>query len=405
MAESYILSGGTCVLSDRLLEGGFLVVRDGIIGEVGHESLSDHLAENPGDRALPVIDCEGSWVLPRLIEMHMHGAFGIGFESLADGGDLLEIARRLEARGVGGFVPTILWDLGSVRRLVAAIESSGLAGTVVPGIYIEGPFVNPERRGGIGLQQIRAPDAGLCGEIIDACRGMLRIMTLAPELAGIEFLYPVLREAGVLVSLGHSGASAGVALPPPPFSVTHLFNAMSGLDHRGGGLANIALAGSSAWAELNADGVHVNASSMKVASLCIPPERLILTSDAVVSAGLGPGSYSYFGKQVRSGPDGVRYKDSGTLIGSSTLGIDIVKSFVAASGASLPSAIASMSRTPSAALGLSASSHGGSIETGAKADLFIWDNSLSSCRRPGKAKPVIAASDSGSSARREGGPA
>ena len=383
MVESYILSGGTLILPDRRIERGILVVRDGIIRHVGHKSLSDHLASYPEDRALPVIGCDDSCILPRLTEMHIHGAFGVGFESVGGGADILKIARGLEGRGVSCFVPTILWDRAAVQRLVAAIEASGLPGSVVPGIYIEGPFVNPERRGGIGLPQIALPDVDLCREILDVSRGRLRIMALAPELPGVQALYPVLREAGVLVSLGHSGASTGVPLPPPPFSVTHLYNAMSGLDHRGGGLANIALAGRSAWVELNADGIHVNASAMKVASLCIPPERLVLTSDAVVSAGLGYGVYSYFGKSVSSGHDGVRYSDTGTLIGSSRLGIDIVKSFIAASGASLPAAVASMSRTPSAALGLAASAHGGSIEPGAKADLFIWDKAFSTCHRPG----------------------
>jgi N-acetylglucosamine-6-phosphate deacetylase len=173
-----------------------------------------------------------------------------------------------------------------------------------------------------------------------------------------------------------------VALPPPPFSVTHLFNAMSGLDHRGGGLANIALAGLSTWAELNADGIHVNATGMKVASLCLPPSRLILTSDAVISAGLGHGNYRYFGQAVSSDATGVRYEKTGTLIGSSRLGMEIVNSFTQATKVPLFAAVASMSVTPATALGL-ASSYRRGLSEGAAADLFIWDKGLTSCRRPG----------------------
>ncbi|HWR12187.1 MAG TPA: hypothetical protein VN445_10220 [Rectinemataceae bacterium] len=389
MADNYILAGGAFVLPDRFVEGGTLVVREGRICRIGREALPEHLSTNPGDGDLPVIDCSGSLVLPRLVEMHIHGAFGIGFENVAGGEDILEVARRLERRGVGCFVPTILWDEGAVERLVAAIEASGLPEAVIPGIYIEGPFIDPKHRGGINLPQIDAPDADLCGKIVDTARGRLRIMALAPELPGIEALYPILRENGVLISLGHSGASASVALPPPPFSVTHLYNAMSGLDHRGGGggLVNVALSGSPAWTELNADGIHVNGSCMKVASLCVPPERLILTSDAVISAGLDYGEYRYFGKSVTSRTNGVRYSETGTLIGSNKLGIQIALSYMAATGASLPSAIASMSRAPAAALGLAISDHGGGIEEGAPADLFIWDRSLTSCRRPCEPNP------------------
>ena len=383
MADNKILSGGTFVLPDRLLEGGILVVREGMIRHVGGESLEGYLSSNSGDRDLDVVDCGGSFVAPRLVEMHIHGAFGIGFENVRGAEDILEVAKRLEKRGVGCFVPTILWDEEAVGRLVDAIEASRLPTETIPGIYIEGPFIDPKHRGGINLPQIHAPDADLCRKIIDTAKGRLRIMALAPELPGIETLYPILRENGVLVSLGHSGASAGVALPPPPFSVTHLFNAMSGLDHRsgGGGLVNIALAGVPSWTELNADGIHVNASSMKAASRCIPPERLILTSDAVVSAGLEYGDYRYFGKSVASGPNGARYSETGTLIGSNKLGMQIVKSFMAATGVPLAPAIASMSRSPGAALGFTTGGQGGSIEAGAKAELFIWDKTLTACRR------------------------
>ncbi len=382
MADSYIIAGGTIILADRLLEGGLVVVRGGRIGHIGPESPERYLAAHPEDKGLAMIDGASSFVIPRLVEMHIHGAFGRGFENISGGADLVAIASGLEKRGVGCFLPTILWDEDAVSRLVAAIEDSGLPETVVPGIYIEGPFVDPGRRGGIGLGQIAKPDPDLCRKIVATAKGRLKIMALAPELPGIEAIYPVLEETGVLVSLGHSGASPGVALPKK-FSVTHLFNAMSGLDHRGGGLANIALAGGPSWVELNADGIHVNASSMKVASLCIPPERLILTSDAVISAGLPYGDFSYFGKPVHSGPHGARYKESGTLIGSNRLGMEIVASFIAATGQSLPAAIRSMSATPSAALGLDALDCGGTIEVGAKADIFIWDSSLSACSRPG----------------------
>ena len=381
MADGFILANGTAVLPDRLLEKSTIAASGGKIVAIGRESAEEIAASRPECRGLPVIDCAGAYILPRLVEMHIHGAFGIGFESVAGPGELLTVVRELRARGVGSFVPTILWDEGAVSRLAAAIEASGLPESVLPGIYIEGPFVNPEKRGGIGLEHIHAPDAELCRRILRAARGKLKIMALAPELPGIEALYPILDRAGVRISLGHSAADAGVAAPTGSYSVTHLFNAMSGLDHRRGGLVNLALAGRSAWAELNADGVHVNATCMAVASRCIPPDKLILTSDAVVASGLPYGEYSYFGAPVRSGSDGVRYLESGTLMGSNRLGMEIVASYRRASGASLPDAVASMSRTPSELLGFRPEERA-CLEIGAAADLFVWDRGLASCRRP-----------------------
>lgn len=391
------------MLPDRLLEKGLLVAREGSIVFAGAQNLSDYLASNPRFRGLPVMDCGGCIIAPRLVEMHLHGAFGIGFENLRGGDDLLYMFEEFRKRGIGCFVPTILWDEKAVGRLVDAIEEARLPKTVLPGIYIEGPFVNPKKRGGINPGQIAAPDADLCKKIIDTARGMLKIMTVAPELPGIGAIYPILRQAGVLVSLGHSEAGAGIgaeigSLPPSPFSITHLFNAMSGVDHRGdGGLANLALTGEPRWVELNADGIHVNASSMKIASLCIPGERLILTSDAVVSAGLAHGAYSYFGKEVVSDEKGVRYRDSHTLIGSNRLGMEIVLSFMRASGRPLHAAVASMSLVPSAALGLPDGcqleggprlpdgGHAAAFGTGAASDVFIWNKELSSCRCPADA--------------------
>ncbi len=376
MKDSFILAEGTVVLPDGDPVKADLVVRDGLVHSI-LENGSD--APRPGD--LPVLDCSDAWVLPGLVEMHIHGAFGRGFEALRGAEDLLEVARRLEAKGVSRFVPTVLWDRNVVAALVKAIKESGLHGPVIPGIYIEGPFVNPERRGGIGLAQITAPDADLCKEILQTADGMLKIMAVAPELPGVEGIYPLLSEAGVLVSLGHSAATAEVTLPPHPFSITHLFNAMSGLDHKigGGGLANIALSGRPDWTELNADGIHVNGSAVKVASRALAPDRLILTSDAVISAGLEHGSYLYFGKSVLSGTQGVRYRETGTLIGSNKLGMDIVKAYIAASGAGIAPAVAAMSHNPARAIGLEAG-----IRPGMPADLFLWDWELRSCRRPGK---------------------
>ncbi len=381
MAEGYILANGTAVLPDRLLEKATIATHGGKIVAIGAESPAEIAASRPECRGLPVVDCAGAYVLPRLVEMHIHGAFGIGFESVTGPGELLTVARELRARGAGTFVPTILWDEAAVSRLAAAIEESGLPESALPGIYIEGPFVNPEKRGGIGLDRIRAPDAELCRRILRAARGKLKIMALAPELPGVEALYPILGEAGVRISLGHSAADAGVATLKGHFSVTHLFNAMSGLDHRRGGLVNLALAGRTTWAELNADGIHVNADCMAVASRCLPPDKLVLTSDAVVAAGLPYGEYSYFGSPVRSGPDGVRYVESGTLMGSNRLGMEIVVSYRRASGAALPAAVASMSRTPSDVLGFGPATRA-CLEIGAAADLFVWDRELASCRPP-----------------------
>ena len=380
MDNSYIVQAGAIVLPGEMLEGGCLAAEDGIVDYVGTVDAATLAAENPRFRGRRIIDLRDYAILPGLTEMHIHGDFGYGFESLKGEGELRDLAGKLRERGISRFVPTLVWDEKALVSLVEIIEASGLLGTAIPGIYLEGPFLAPTKRGGIGESQILKPDPALLDRILDLTRGHLKIMTIAPELDGAPVLYARLESAGVRVSLGHSAADSHAALPHLPFSVTHLFNAMTGLDHRSGGLANIALAGKARWVELNADGIHVSPDAMLVAARCVAPDSLVLTSDAIVSAGLPFGQYEYFGKKVVSDGKGVRYAESGTLVGSNRLGMDIVLSYRRATGISLESAIASMSKVPSEVLGLVAAGTNSRIGTGASDDLFVWDRDFRACR-------------------------
>ncbi|HEY9053695.1 MAG TPA: amidohydrolase family protein [Rectinemataceae bacterium] len=379
MEHSFILAPGGLMLAESAVEGGWVRIRDGRVMSFGEDDPERVAFSDAEASSLPIYRFPESILAPGLTEFHIHGAFGLGFEAVESGEQLVRLARDLRARGVVRFIPTILWDEKAVRNLVRAIDESGLPPCTIPGIHIEGPFVNPAKRGGIGESNIHDPDPGLLERIIEIARGRLRIMTLAPELPGADALYPILRRAGILISLGHSAADASSRLPDAPFSITHLFNAMSGLDHRLGGLAGRALCGEAAWVELNADGVHVNAQGMRVAWRCIGSESLILTSDAIAPAGRAEGPCSYFGAPAVSGPDGVRYSGSGTLIGSNRLGSQIVLSFASATEAPLAQAWKAMSANPVRALGLDPARAGGTIAPGATADLFLWERGFGSC--------------------------
>jgi len=384
MIDGYSLSNINIILPDRVLENARLIVKGGTITSlVAENDTSEKGKDQELDGSLAEFNGEGCYLALPLTELHIHGAFGLGFETSMDGSALKSVAARLEEKGVGRFLPTILWDRAAVKNLVAAIEDSGLYPVTIPGIYLEGPFVNPAKRGGIGLGQIHAPDTRLCEEILDICAGMLRIMTLAPEQPGVETLYPLLRKAGVMIALGHSDANVSTILPARPYSITHLFNAMSPLDHKAGGLVNIALDGHADWVEVNADGLHVNGSALRTAFRCVAPTSLILTSDAVAPAGLDFGEYSYFGQAVRSEKAGVRYSVNGTLIGSSSLGIDIVLAFQKATGCGIPQAFTLMSANPEALLEKTTPYSASRLEPGARADLFIWNGDFTACKRIG----------------------
>ncbi len=422
--ESYVLEGGTLVLPDRVLEGGCVTVVDGRIESIAPRSREEprdceepRVDEKPKPRAasdaagapppgLPRLDARGAIITPGFMEMHIHGAGGIGFDAVSGGTDILAIRDFLLARGVTAFVPTLLCDERALIALVDAIDESGLPERVIPGIYVEGPFVNPKRRGGIPESLIRPVDPDYLRRILRLTRGKIRIMTVAPELPGIESVYAILQEAGVMISLGHSDCDPAVSpLPAGIFSITHLFNAMSGISHRQAGLANLAFSDSRPFVELNADSIHVNRECMRLVAAGIGPGRLVLTSDAVVAAGLPFGTYRYFGHSVVSGARGVRYGTTDTLMGSNSLGPQILRSWLAATDAPLADSVLALTATPSRLLGMSGVR--GRLAEGMMADLVIWDKGFAT---PAPSSRVILGkrglkyeNRDGTSAKREAG--
>ncbi|MCX8013861.1 MAG: amidohydrolase family protein, partial [Rectinema sp.] len=328
----------------------------------------------------PVVHLQHAYVIPSLVEIHIHGCGSWGFEQ-ADSADLRAARDFLETRAIGCFVPTTLWDEGVIPHLVDAIRHSSLPLWVLPGLYIEGPFVNPARRGGIPETHIRTPDVFYVRKILELTQGLLKLITIAPELPGVTDIYSIFAEAGVMVALGHSDARVGEAtLPRAPFSMTHLFNAMRGIDHREGGLANLAFSGLPAFVEVNGDGIHLNRTCLRLAARALDLDQLVLISDAVIGAGIPYGHFSYYGRDIVSSPRGVRYADTDVLMGSNRLGIEIVRLFATEAQVPLWQAIRAMSLVPRRLLGQDRDF--GSIKTGKVADLFICDRDLEQPIRP-----------------------
>jgi N-acetylglucosamine-6-phosphate deacetylase len=391
---SFVLENARLVLPDRVLEGGAVVVEDGRIAAILEAG------ESP-PTTFPRRDLGGAWLTPGLVEVHIHGCGGVGFDDLgpdlASGVAALLRARDfLRSRGVTCFVPTLVCREPELAALAAALEAAGIPESEVPGIYVEGPFIAAKRRGGIPLDTIKIPDAAALEHVLALGRGRIRLMTVAPELPGVAAIMEALTKAGVLPCLGHSDADLETTpLPEGAFSITHLFNAMSPFSHREAGLAMLPFLparrdearrdeareegrhdGHRPFVELNADGVHVGGPALRIASSGLDSDRLILISDAVVAAGLPYGDYSYYGMTVRSGPDGVRYADSGVLMGSNRLAPEILRNWLKITGASVPDAVRAMTLTPARALGLA--KERGSLEEGKLADLVAWKGDFES---------------------------
>jgi N-acetylglucosamine-6-phosphate deacetylase len=375
--RNYLLVGGKLVLPRSVLEGGTVAVREGRIAAVLESG--DDLPSG-----MERVDAAGAWVTPGLVEVHIHGAGGVGFDGLdankKSGARALAAARDfLRGRGVTCFVPTLACREAELSRLAAAIEEAAIPEQVLPGIYLEGPFINPERRGGIPLDAIRDPDTRYLGRLLNLSRGRLRLMTLAPELPGSREIVARLDAVGVLPCLGHSDAILGrITLPSGRFSITHLFNAMSPFSHKVPGLAMLPFVDRRPFVELNADGVHVNEETLRICAQAIEPDRLILVSDAIVAAGLPPGEYEYLGEKIIADGAAARYAATGVLIGSQRLAPEVLRNWMRVTGSSVPNAVKMLTLTPAQALGMD--DRRGAIAPGLIADMVIWEGEFEGVR-------------------------
>lgn len=236
---------------------------------------------------LEVIELENAYAVPGFIDSHIHG---ICEQDTTDAAfDLETMSRLLAARGVTTFAPTLVSlpteeMLQTVERLANAIDR-GCSYADVCGIHLEGPFLNPEKRGSQTRENIRKYDRAFADELIKAGKGHIKLMTFAPELDGALELTQQLMENGIIPSMGHSNADAEKTLVCVDAGVTrctYVFNGMPQLDHRNASLTTIALTDDRVSVEMIVDGIHVHPRMADLVYRCKPADKLIGISNAVV---------------------------------------------------------------------------------------------------------------------------
>ncbi|MDX6579169.1 MAG: N-acetylmuramic acid 6-phosphate etherase [Gaiellales bacterium] len=311
--------------------------------------------------------------IPALVDAQVNGYGGIDVIS-AEPEELVELGQALIRDGVTAYLPTLITadpdDVLRALRRIAALADRHASASVI-GVHLEGPFLSHARPGTHPREHLRAPDLGLLERLLDG--GPVRMVTLAPELPGAAALIELCVRRGVVVSFGHSEASAGDAargFAAGASAVTHLFNAMAPIGGRAPGLAGAALATGGIAIQLIADGVHLSDELIRVAFQAAPG-RCSLVSDAVAAAGLGDGDYRLGAVEIEV-RGGVARRADGTLAGSTgrlceglvrlgRLGIDRLD------------AIAAVTARPAALLG---ASRFGTLELGGSADVLVIDDEL-----------------------------
>jgi N-acetylglucosamine-6-phosphate deacetylase len=317
-----------------------------------------------------VIDATGLTLAPGFIDLQLNGAFGCDFT--ADPATIWDVATRLPRFGVTSFLPTIIT---SPPETVSAAQATlrkgpppGFCGATPLGLHLEGPFLNPAKRGAHNPAHLRAPD-------VNAVVGWsppngVRLVTLAPELPGALDAVRVLGERGVVVSAGHSMATYEEALAGLEAGITygtHLFNAMPPLEHRAPGLAAALLADPRAVVGLIPDGIHLHPAIVKLIWQSKGAAGVNVVSDAMGALGMLPGKYKLGDFEVTVDETSARLGD-GRLAGS-ILSLDqAVRNFIAFTGCSSSEALETVTATPAKVLGLT---DRGQIAPGFVADMVL----------------------------------
>jgi N-acetylglucosamine-6-phosphate deacetylase len=333
----------------------------------------------PGD-----VEVEGGWItavglasaagrgiaVPGFVDLQVNGFGGVDFLD-ADADGYRRAGDALLQTGVTAYLPTLITS--PEERVLAAMREVPIdeSRPRILGMHLEGPFLSPTRLGIHEASARRDPDVALLDRLLDA--GAVRLMTLAPELAGADALIERLLERGVAVSVGHSDATAeqaNAAFDRGVHSVTHIFNAMRPFLHRDPGIAGAALARADVVVSIILDGIHLAPETAHVVYRAAT-ERMVLVTDAITAAGVSDGSYSFgnFDVQVHEGT--VRGPD-GVLAGSVLTMIEAVRNLHAL-GASLEEAVGAATSTPARVLG---EPDLGRLAVGLPADLVILNDRI-----------------------------
>jgi N-acetylglucosamine-6-phosphate deacetylase len=357
-----LLSGGRKVDADGEIDGFWVLLDGPAIAATG-------TGEPPG--ADEVVDLAGAWLAPGFVDLHCHGGGGFAFD---DGPDSIRQALAVH-RAHGTTRSVISLVAAPLDRLEASLDGIAdltAADPTVLGAHLEGPFLAEARCGAHDPAYLRPPALPDVQRLLDAARGTLRQVTIAPELPGATQAIRFLRGEGVVVAVGHTEADHQLSVKA--FDVgarllTHAFNAMPGLHHRDPGPLGAALADHLVTIELVLDGHHVH-PALAVVLFAAAPDRLALVTDAMAAAGAGDGDYRLGALDVAVRGGVARLGPDGPLAGS-TLTQDAALRLAIGPGITPVEAVTALTATPARVLGLD--DRLGRLAAGYAADVVVLE--------------------------------
>ncbi len=277
---------------------------------------------------ITTIDLAGDWISLGGVDLQINGGLGLAFTDLssADSEQLRQICQYLWHQGIDAFLPTLVTtsiekiqrSLSVLSDFVASQPQTQPAAEIL-GVHLEGPFLNPQKRGAHPEEYLLALTIDNVQQALGDYAEIVKVMTLAPELDSTGEVIPYLRSLGITVSLGHSlatAAQAEEAFKLGASMVTHAFNAMPGLHHREPGLLGAALTNPQVYCGMIADGKHVCPTMIQLLLRAGDYEQgIFLVSDALAPIGLPDGVYPWDSRQIEV-KDGTARLGDGTLSGT-----------------------------------------------------------------------------------------
>jgi N-acetylglucosamine-6-phosphate deacetylase len=340
--------------------------------ENGQIIAVDHSAVLSCPPGVSVLDGRFCTLVPGFVELQINGAFGFDFTEQPE--SIWQVGSLLPRFGVTEFLPTVVTaPLQTIAQAMQVIQSGPppvYRGAEVLGLHIEGPFLNPAKKGAHNPNYLRLPSPELVQDWTPA--NGVRLVTIAPELPGALATISSLIRQGVVVSAGHSMASRSEAEAGIAAGIrwgTHLFNAQPPLEHRTGNLTGVLLTDDRVGFGIIADGVHVDPLMVKLAWKARAGHGFTLVTDAMAALGMPPGQARLGGLDVVVDATSARLAD-GTLAGSILTEDEALRNLMQFTGCMLAEALPALTSTPAGLLGLA---DRGRIDAGMRADFVLLD--------------------------------
>lgn len=369
-----LLTGAKVCTPDGILDPGWVSIDGSQIGDVG-----DGDPPRPCNAASE-ISLEGRWLLPGMVDIHVHGGGGGSFDS-HDPDDVITAISFHREHGTTEMLASLVTApldhlMRSLGMLCELVDDGELAG-----VHLEGPFISSVQCGAQDPRYMIAPDRSIMERLLRAGRGSIRLVTIAPELPHSLDLIREIVDAGAIAAIGHTNATyeeAMVAIDAGARVATHLFNGMRAGHHRDPGAVLASIVRTEVHCELIVDCVHVHPAVVAKTIDCVGTDRVVSVTDATAAAGRPDGPLRLGERDVEVKDGIARMSDNGSLAGSTLTTSCALRHLVDDIGVDIVDAVTVSSATPASVLSASVGSRlvSGRIVVGALADLVVCRDDL-----------------------------